>query len=64
MNPKVPNCSKYGSITSDFLKSNPFTSARVAKRYPILFLIRCNRKMVELHATLLNVESEHLSARL
>ena len=28
----------------------------------MLFLIRSNRKIVEMHASLLNVESEHLSS--
>jgi hypothetical protein len=61
---QVTICSKHGSSTAGFLKSNSFTPAREVRRCPLLFLIRYNRKMVELHPTLLNVESEHLPPRL
>ena len=65
MKPEMPICSKHGSIISDLLKNNAFTANRRIRRCPhMLFLIRCNCKMVKLHAALFNMESEHLSTNL
>jgi hypothetical protein len=63
MKPQVPIYSKHGSTSADLPKRNPFTPAPEVRRPPLLFLIRYNRKMVELDTTLLNVESEHLPPR-
>ena len=56
----VAICSKIGSITSSFLKNYPLDKKRFVRRRPLLSLNRANRKMVELHTTLLNMEPEHL----